>query len=269
MLTSPRPRPDRRTRNPQSLKQEYEDFILQRIEEFKNGLSRQQLMVIADEAVRELESEDQFLLTEMLMLEQVDRLIMRRLKLAPYKKWKERHLKLRKAQQEPTHWGLDGDTPIASLASRLDDEDLAIFIGSGAAPAALYAAALDAQVLLIDQDLAAIEAAENLAAAEAVSSRFQALVVSLGHWFPDASPALVVLDAATMAELAPGLRRDLVESLKERTVSGGIHCVLSAERRANVRPLAPEALQSHYAGWTLEKSRRSDTRSRWFLAAKP
>jgi hypothetical protein len=268
MLTSPR-KEKRRPRSPQSLKQDYEEFILQRIEEFKNGLSRHQLMSIADEAVRELETEDQFLLTEMLMLEQVDRLIMRRLKLPPYRKWRERHLKLRKAQQEPTHWGLEPETPFADLAGRLDESDLALLLGTGATPAALYLAALDTSVLLIDQDLAGVEAAENKAAAEGIASRFQAMVVSLGTWLPDAVPALVVLDAVTMAGLDAGKRVHLIETLKERTVVGGIHCILPAEARGGIIPLAPDALQAHYNGWMVERSRRSDNRARWFLATKP
>ncbi|MBI4503407.1 MAG: hypothetical protein HY700_19895 [Gemmatimonadetes bacterium] len=268
MLTSPR-RERPRARQPHSLKQEYEEFILQRIEEFKNGLSRQELLGIADEAVRELEAEDQFLLTELLMLEQVDRLIMRRLKLPAYRKWRERHLKLRRAQQEPTHWGLDPDIPLADLAARLGEDDLALFLGAGAAAAALYVASLDGQVLLIDDDLAAVEAAENLAASEAVASRFQALVVSLGHWFPDAMPALVVLDAVTMAELDASTRVRLLEMLKDRTVAGGVHCILPSEPRGNIIPLAPDALQAQYGGWTIERARRADNRSRWFLATKP
>jgi hypothetical protein len=256
-------------RRPHSLKQEYEEFILQRIEEFKNGLSRQQLMGIADEAVRELEADEQFLLTEMLMLEQVDRLIVRRLKLPPYRKWRERHVKLRRAQQQPTHWGLDPDTPLAKLASDLGEEDVALFLGSGAAPAALYLAALDVPVLLIDQDLAAVEAAENLAAAEAIATRFQALVVALGHWLPDAQPALVVLDAVTLAGLDGTRRNILIETLKERTVPGGHHCILPAERRGDIQPLAPEVLSAHYAGWGIERSRHQDNRQRWFVATKP
>jgi len=268
VLTSPR-RERRLTREPHSLKQEYEEFILQRIEEFKNQLPRERLLEIADEAVGELEGNDQFLLTELLMLEQVDRLIMRRLKLPPYRRWREKHLKLRRAQQEPTHWGLDPDTPLANLASRLDGTDLALVLGSGAAPAALYLAALEASVLLIDQDLAAIEAAENLAAAEGVANRFQALVVSLGTWFPDAMPALVVLDAATMADLEASTRGHVVEILKDRTVAGGVHCILPAGPRQDVIPLAPEALQAHYTGWRVERGRRSDHRARWFLATKP
>src|SRR6185436_6850461 len=129
--------------------------------------------------------------------------------------------------------------------------------------------ALEVEVLLIDGNLAAVEAAENLAAAEAVASRFQALVVSLGAWFPDAVPSLVVLDAVTMAELDAPVRLRLLETLKERTVTGGVHCILPAEPRGNVIPLAPEALQAHYGGWVVERSRRSDNRSRWFLATKP
>jgi hypothetical protein len=268
VLTYPR-RERSRTRQPQSLKQDYEEFILQRIEEFKNGLSRQQLLGIADEAVRELEADDQFLLTELLMLEQVDRLIMRRLKLPPYRKWRERHLKLRRAQQEPTHWGLEPDSPLADLAARLDEDDVAVFLGSGTAAAALYLASLEVDVLLIDNDLAAVEAAENRAASEGIAMRFQALVVSLGHWFPETTPALVVLDAVTMASMETSVRIELLEMLKDRTVCGGIHCILPAEPRGNVIPLAPDALQSHYGDWQVERSRRADNRSRWFLATKP
>ncbi len=268
MLTSPRSG-GRRARSPQSLKQEYEEFILQRIEEFKNGLSRHQLMTIADEAVRELEAEEQFLLTEMLMLEQVDRMIVKRLKLPPYRKWRERHLKLRRAQQEPTHWGLEPDTPLKDLAARLPDGDLALFLGSGAASGALYLAALAAEVLLIDHDLASVEAAENLAAAEGIGSRFQALVVSLGQWFPDATPSLVVMDSTTMAELPAGARAHVIDTLKERTLGGGVHCILSSEARGKVLPLAPEALQGHYTDWLVERTRRPDHRNRWFLATKP
>jgi hypothetical protein len=260
-------------RTPHSLKQEYEEFILQRIEEFKDRLSRTELLALADEAVQELETEaaEQLLLTELMMLEHVDRLIVRRLRLPSYRRWRERHLRLRQAQRQPSHWGLDPDTPLAELAGRLDPGDLAIVLGSGAVPAALFLAGLEIDVLLLDRDLAAVEAAESRAAAEAIATRFQALVVDLGGWFPDATPSLVVIDPATMATLEVSLRAQVVETLKDRTTPGGVHCVLPAERRSDVIPLAAEALQSHYAGWVIERgsARRSTPRARWFLAAKP
>jgi len=270
MLTKPRPG-GARTLQPQSLRQEYEEFILQRIEDFKDGMPRDQLLALADEAVRELETDaaEQLILTEVLVLEHVDRLIMRRLRLPAYKRWRDRHVKLRQSQQDPTHWGLAADTPLAGLAARLDEDDTALVVGAGAAAAALYLAARGGTVVLLDDDLTAIEAAEARAAAEVVGPGFQALVVRLGGWFPEASASLVVIDAATMAELPAGVRARVVDMLKECTPSGGVHCILPAEQRDDVIPLAPGALQAFYADWRVEKARRSGSRARWFFATKP
>ena len=81
MLSNPLIRPRRPQQ--QSLRQEYAEFLEQRIEEYKEQLSREDLLAIADEAVRELEvaSDEQLVLTEVLVLEHVDRLIMQRLAL--------------------------------------------------------------------------------------------------------------------------------------------------------------------------------------------
>lgn len=253
-----------------SLKQEYEEFILQRIEEFKDQLSRGELLAIADEAVQELElgTEDQLVLTEVLVLEHVDRLIMQRLHLPSYRRWRDRHVRLRKAQREPTHWGLDGGTPLERLAMQLEERDLAVVIGSGAAPAGLFLAALEVEVLLVDPTLTGVEAAEHRAAAEALAGRFQALVVSLETWFPDVAPALAVLDPLVLGALDPPVRQTILETVKGKTVRGGAHLVLPSEPPAGVTPLAPEALQTYYGGWPIERARRGAA-ARWFLARKP
>ena len=72
-------------------------------------------MRLGDEAASELQttSEGQFVLTEVLMLETVDRLIMKRLALRPYGRWREQFRKLREAQRTPMHWGLDGGCALA------------------------------------------------------------------------------------------------------------------------------------------------------------
>src|SRR6058998_3174790 len=141
-------------RPPRSLKQEYQEFLLQRIEEYKNRLSRAELLEIGDEAVRELEesSAGQYLLTEVLLLEHVDRIIARRLRLPAFPRWRSKHRALRAAQREPTHWGLEPDGPLVSCAARLEPGDLALVLGAAALPAALYLAAHDAEVFLLDQD---------------------------------------------------------------------------------------------------------------------
>src|SRR5947207_3446387 len=133
----------RRRRSPYSDKQHYQEYILQRIEGFKNSIGRDELLRLGDEAASELQtaSEGQFLLTEVLMLESVDRLIMKRLALRPYSRWRRQFLKLREAQRTPTHWGLEPTCPLARLLPRIEAEDVALVIGSGAEPATYLLAA--------------------------------------------------------------------------------------------------------------------------------
>src|SRR5207244_10086884 len=87
-------------RPPRSLKQEYHESLLQRIEEYKNTLTREELLEIGDEAVRELEESaaaGQYLLTEVLLLEHVDRVIVRRQRLPTFPRWRQTPSALRAA----------------------------------------------------------------------------------------------------------------------------------------------------------------------------
>ena len=276
MLTNPRPRA--KAAGPsQSLRLEYAEFVMQRIEEFKEQHSREQLLMIADEAVRELDAgeAEQLVLTEVLVQEHVDRVITKRLKLPTYRRWRERYTRLRSAQRGPTHWGLSPDSPLVDLAARLESDDVVWVVGSGAAAAAFFLAAYDVATLLIDADPAALDAAEHRARSEALATRFETTAVLwdgdgaasfLEHCFPPTTPALVVLDVAPLSIADPAIRARIIETLKRRTSHGGIHHVLPAESREGVLALAPEALSTYYAGWQVERSGR---RSRGFLAIKP
>ena len=156
MLHTPGSLPHRRLR-PESQRRQYEEFVEQKIEEYKDHLSRPELLGIADDAVRELElsTADQLVLTEVLMLDHVDRLIRKRLRLPTFRRWRERHRRLRQAQQEPTHWGIDVDSPLRELALCMEDGDSALVVGTGIAPCGYLLAAYESHVVLIDQDLAA------------------------------------------------------------------------------------------------------------------
>lgn len=270
MLVIPR-KPAERQHRPASIRQQYADFIEQRIEEFKEQLSREKLLSLGDEAVRELEvaPTDQLVLTEVLIHDHVDRLIKKRLKLPTFRRWRERHLKLRRAQQQPTHWGLDTDTPLKSLVNCLEENDVALVVGAGAEPAGLFLAAHEARVLFIDRELPLVEAAESRAASESLGLRFEALVVAFGTWFPpEVEPAVVVIDPLTLGKLERSLMIELVNLLQERTVNGGAHVIASSPAAQDVVPVAPEAMQSLYSGWVLEQGSR-EGRTRWFAARKP
>jgi len=278
MLTLPLGRPAKAgipplRRPPRSLKHEYQEFILHRLEEYKNTVPRAELLQIGDEAVRELQAsaQDQYLLTEVLLLEHVDRIIARRLRLPSFPRWRQKHRALREAQREPTHWGFDRQHPIVPWAGRLEPGDVVVVLGAAALAEALYLAAHDAEVFLLDQDLGAVEAAEGRAVAEQLGGgAFQALVINFGSWFPDIAPSLVAVAPSSLSTLRAKQRASLIADLQVRTPSGGVHVVLppAAEQR-EVIPLAPEALQTLYRGWQVQPATGRRAKRSGFTAIKP
>src|SRR3970282_162934 len=171
------------------------------------------------------------------MLEHVDRLIMRRLRLPSYRRWRERHTRLRRAQRAATHWGLPPDLPLEDLAGRMEDGESAVMVGAAAAGAAFFLAAHEADVVMVAESVPAVDAIEARASQEALAGRIQALVVVLGEWFPDVVSALAVLDPGALAALDATARIRAVLALQERTTRGGAHLILPAGQRSDVRSL--------------------------------
>jgi hypothetical protein len=255
-----------RRRSPYSDKQHYQEYILQRIEGYKNSIGRDELLRLGDEAAAELQSaaEGQFLLTEVLMLESVDRLIMKRLALRPYNKWRRQFLKLREAQRTPTHWGLEADGPVARLVPRLEPNDMTLVIGKAAEPCAYLLAAHDAAVTFIAGDMGAVERVESRMATEALGSMFDGYVAQLGPGLPDflcfiTGLDLIILDPTALTEAKAAMRPAIVRDLQRRTRPGGIHILLPT-----CKSLAPETLLALYEEWGVEepKPRRRGTASR-------
>ncbi|MGH7499963.1 MAG: hypothetical protein ACREL3_14070 [Gemmatimonadales bacterium] len=252
-----------RRRSPYSDKQHYQEYILQRIEGYKNSIGRDELLRLGDEAAAELQSaaEEQFLLTEVLMLESVDRLIMKRLALRPYSKWKRQFLKLREAQRTPTHWGLEAACPLARLIPRLEPKDATLVLGSAAEPCAYLLAAHDAAVTFIAGDMGVVERVESRMAAEALGSMFDGFVAQLGPGLPDFlcfinGLDLVVLDPGVLTGLKAATRAEVVRDLQRRSSSNAVHILLPT-----CKSLAPESLLTFYEGWTLEEDPKRRRRS--------
>jgi len=246
---------DRRTRTPRSLRSEYEEFIEQRIEEYKDGLPRAAILAIGDEAVQELARTEQYQLTEVLLQEQVDAIIRRRLRLPSYRRWRDRHLTLRAAQVEPSHWGLAPHDPVVALADQTADRDRVAVVGAADGACALFLAARGAAVLVGDPDLAAVEGLENRAAAEQLASRIECLVVPLESWTPSGTIHACVIESATIAALTAGDRAELIRRLKAVTAPGGHHAVMPAVSPApTAPPISSDALRSLYADWQITRT---------------
>jgi hypothetical protein len=252
----------RRRRSAYSDKQHYQEYILQRIEGYKNSIGRDELLRLGDEAASELQAtaEGQFVLTEVLMLESVDRLIMKRLSLRPYRRWRQQFIRLRAAQRTPTHWGLEPRCTISSLLPRIEPEDAALVIGGGAAPITYLLAAHDAAVTFLDGELGCVERVESRMAAEALSSLFDSYVAQLDAGLPEFlsfldSFDITVLDPAVLLELGAGGRTDLISDLQRRSRPGGVHVILPT-----CSAIAPESLRPMYAGWKEEEQQKRTRR---------
>ncbi len=248
----------RRRRSPYSDKQHYQEYILQRIEGYKNSIGRDELLRLGDEAASELQatSEGQFVLTEVLMLETVDRIIMKRLALRPYRRWRNQFLKLREAQRTPTHWGLEPACALGRLLPRIEAQDAALVIGSAAEPTAYLLAAHEANVTFIACDLGCVERVESRMAAESLATLFEGYVAQLGSTLPSflddlEDLHLIVVDPGALVEFTPAVRADLLGDLQRRSRPGGVHVILGSSKA-----LAPDSLRGLYDGWEQEQDPR-------------
>lgn len=245
LATGPRHRPTR------SLRQQYDLYIMDRIEHYKNSLSRDELLRLADAAMVEIRDDDQqFLLTEVLAQTAVDELIKKRLGIRSFEVWKKQYPKLRATQRDPIHWNLDPLHLVAGLAPRIEPDDPVLVVGSGAETCAYLLAAHDADVTYLDREFASIERAEQRVASEALSSTFDAFCVQFGSWLPclPGDFVLVVLDAGTLAQLSPGERRELINELQGLTTVAGLHALVPDPDTGT----GPEGFAGHYAAWRRE-----------------
>lgn len=70
-------------------RQRYQAWLEEQLEEYKAALTRDELLSLADEAVQQLftSPDGQYPLTEMLLCDAVDALLLRRLNLPSFKQW--------------------------------------------------------------------------------------------------------------------------------------------------------------------------------------
>ena len=220
---------------------------MHRIEAYKNSKSRQDLMRLAEEALADqgASTEGQLFLTEVMMLDCVDRLISKRLKLPTFKTWKQRYGKLRAAQREPAYWGVSGTHPVATLLPRCEAGDRALLIGVGTEALAPLLAAHDVEVTFLAGSLPVVERVERVTAEESLAGTLEAFVVQVGRpWLPPAEhpTQLVVLDAGEVGALPEPDLRSFIGALQTRLAEVGAHVLVGHAGRIT-------EIQAWYGGW--------------------
>ena len=123
-----------------SLKHEYECFVEQEIENYKDSIPRSAILRIGDEAVANLRASEQVAFNEILIWAEVDRIIRNRLGIPSYAAWRRRRLKLIAEYRRPERWGLSADAPIVREIPS-DAEAHVLVVGAREEGTALYLAA--------------------------------------------------------------------------------------------------------------------------------
>jgi hypothetical protein len=253
--------PHRPTR---SLKHEYELFVEGEIENYKESLPRSVLLGIGDEAAAHLAAASQTVLTEMLMCEEVDRIIFKRLRLPTYQTWKRRRLKLLAELRRPEHWGLQTED-VLSRAVQAGAERHVLLAGARDEGTALYLAAQGCEVTTLDAEEESLERILHAAAAAGLSARVHGQIGDLRSWTPLEPLSAVVCTLDALARLTRRERARVIELLQRATLDGGVHLV---QRAAGDRaPLSLDELESRYDGWQVTVEEGADA-SNVFLARK-
>lgn len=252
---------------PRSLKHEYDLFVENEIEHYKDSISRTALLKIGDEAVAALLSAPQFSMSELLLCDEVDRIIRKRLRVPAYATWRKKEIKRRLEQEEfrrPERWGVAADSVLAREV-HLPAESRVLVAGVAAGKAALYLAAQGCSVMSVDGTNPADTASLKPEEAALLAGRIDTLPGGLREWAPDQPLNAVVCTPAAFAGLSAAERHRVIAVLQTATRDGGVHLVdtIIASR---TEPSLSE-LRKSYKGWTISVL-DDGVSSRSFLARK-
>lgn len=248
-----------------SLKHEYELFVEHEIEAYKESLPRPALLRIGDEAVAQLGEQQQLALTELLVWEEVDRIIMRRLRLPPFSTWRRRRLRRLAAYRRPEHWGFSPDAPIVRAIGGSSSDTHVLVTGAASESSALYLAANGCDVTTVDMEEDVLERVLAAAFDAGITGRVRSVMADLTRYAPHAPLTAVVCTSAAFAGLTSDERARAIDVLQSATRDGGVHLVETIV--AGHTALSLDELTQQYAGWDVSVEQPCGNRQT-FLARK-
>jgi hypothetical protein len=246
------------SRSPKSLRHEYELYVEEEIENYKDNVPRSTLLAIGDEAVAGLAREQQLALTELLLWEEVDRIIRRRLRVPSYDSWRRRRLKQLAELRRPEHWGLRPDHVVVRTVHPSPDGRVLV-AGAAADGPALYLAAHGCEVTAIDGEVDVVQRVLDAASQAGLTERVRGCVADLASWTPEAPLWAVIYPASALAGVSARERARVIASLQKATSAGGVHLIATAE--AGAPRVATAELTRRYASWAVSMEGDNDSSS--------
>ncbi len=233
---------------PRSLKHEYELYVEREIEDYKDTVPRHVLLSIGDEAVAALTGQAQLALTELLLCDEVDRIIRARLRVPSYATWRKRRLKALRELSRPERWGLRPDGLLAKTVSN-GKEGHVLVAGAGESGPALYLAANGCEVTALDSTEDVVERVIHAAAAVGLTGLVHGMIADLGSYAPEGPLKAVVCATGVLASLTPKERDRTLTLLQNATTAGGVHVLETGT--GGERLVELEELEARYRGWQI------------------
>ena len=232
-----------------SLKHEYATYVDLEIERYKDSISRTALLKLADDAVASMETRVQLELSEVVMYDAVNALIMKRLKLPTYERWRRNRLRMLEQFRRADHWALSATQHLAD-AVRPQDHPHVVVAGPHVEERTLYLAANGAHVTALGElDDEALVTKVLVAAAQAgLSGQVVGCADGLDEWSPAVPVRAVIWHTQVLDALPADKRARVLAHLQNATAAGGVHFIegVSSEARttASIRSLI-----ANYPGW--------------------
>jgi len=250
--------------NPRSLRHEYELYVENEIENYKESVSRSALLKIGDEAAATLRAGEQFAMDELLLWAEVDRIIRKRLRIPTYETWRRKRLKMLEEYRRPEHWGIRPDGVLAREVHP-PAESKVLVAGGEIDRTALYLAAHGCDVTAVDREVKPLERVMNAAQEAGLADRIQSYVAGIADLSPDVQLGAVVCTPEAFVGLSAEERGRAIELLQSVTRDGGVHLVGTIVR--GKRGVSVAELRRQYKGWSISIEADSGS-SKSFLARK-
>ena len=251
------------TRPTRSLQHEYERYVEQEIEAYKESVPRSVLLGIGDEAVASLARQAQFTLTELIVWEEVDKIIAKRLRLPSATTWRRRRQKLIEELRRPERWGMTASHALVRGLAAAQKGSALVAGGVDESPT-LYFAARGCAVTALDPEIDAVERVLQAAVRAGLTEQVNAQVGDLRTWTPTGPLCAVVVDRASLWGLASGERQRVMSLLQQATIDGGVHLFEAIAGRESDEL---SEMRAAYPGWTIEVDPQASSGSR-LLATK-
>jgi hypothetical protein len=250
--------------SPRSLKHEYEVYVENEIENYKESVSRSAILKIGDEAAAALRAGEQFAMDELLLWAEVDRIIRKRIRIPAYNTWRRKRMKMLEEYRRPEHWGIQPDGVLAREIHP-PAESKVLVAGGEIDRTALYLAAHGCDVTAVDREVDSLERVMNAAQEAGLADRIQSYVADLADWSPEVPLGALVCTQEAFSGLSLEERGRAFELLQSATRDGGVHLVGTIVR--GKRGVSVAELRRQYKGWTISVEDDSGT-SKSFLAKK-